>query len=525
VIECQSCGHLNEDGVQFCDRCHAFLEWQGARRTERPQSSVTAELDRTPLVVAPGEKAGCRVRVRNSGTIVDEFRLEVVGDAAAWSAIEPPVVRLFPNTSQAATITFSPPRSPAVGAGPTRYGVKVSSTVRPDVYTVENDLIDVGPYVDWSAELVPPRSRADVEAGHKARVHNRGNAPVQVVVSVRPADDELAFEGVPASLTVAPGQVADAALTVRPRRPAPPEQERSHPFQVVVESLEGRHVTLDGTMVQQGRPIRVEWYARLVPPSSRAAGSVDHRVQVINRGEAPLTVGIQAQDPSGALLLELSGQTLTVAPGDEAEAILRATPVERMSRGPERPRPFQVVVRGPASAQTVMDGLLVQVPPGRERQQGGGGGRRWAALLGVILAALVLGSVFLAARSCGGPTGPPTQISVLDEIGTSRCETFETVDVVIDGRDRGTLTVDNTGRTDATLQATVNGSGAHDYKLVATGKFDVQGHAFELQGGGSGTINVSGAANSFSVEVDDAVLAAGHCPAQGGNWPLLLRAH
>jgi len=268
VIVCQSCGHQNDDRAQFCENCHAFLEWQGTRKTERPAASaVTVTLDSRSLQVVPGASVEGRVRIRNEGTIVDEFRLEVVGGAAAWATIDPPVLRLFPRSTDVARITFKPPRTSDVAAGPVRYGVKVSSTVSPEAYTVENDLIDVGAFEDWNAELQPRSSRGESTGAHTVRVQNRGNVPLQVAISAQPGGDGVTVEGVPASLTVAPGQAAEAPLTVRPTQPAPPEGERSHSFQAVVESLEGRRVTLDGSMVQQGRTLRVEWYARLLPPS------------------------------------------------------------------------------------------------------------------------------------------------------------------------------------------------------------------------------------------------------------------
>jgi hypothetical protein len=531
AIECKSCGHLNDPGAQFCVSCHAFLEWQGTRRSaDKAQSAVTVTLEGRPQQVVPGATAECRVRVRNEGTIVDEFRLEVVGGAAAWAKVDPPVLRLFPHSGDVARVTFSPPRTASVGAGPTRYGVKVSSTVSPDAYTVENDLVDVAAFEDWSAELRPKSSRGEAAVAHTVRVENRGNVPLQVAVSAQPGGDGVAVEGVPASLTVPPGQSAEARLTVRPTQAAAPQSERTHPFQAVVESLEGRRVTLDGAMVQSGRALRVEWYARLVPPSWRASGPVEHRVQVLNRGEEPITVGLQVQDPTDALAFQLSPPSLTVAPGAEAEATLEVAPREALRRGPEQQRPFRVVATGPANQQTAMDGLLVQVRPGKEVERAGGGWWRWA-LAAVLLAALIGGGVAFAASRIGDQGGggggggggsTPVQASVTDEIGTSRCETAETVQVTIDGQDRGTLNVDNRGRTDATLKATLNGAGSHDYQLTATGTFNVQGRTFQIHDGGSGKIDVADGSR-FTVEVDERVLPANRCPAPGGKWPLLLK--
>src|SRR5260370_1009462 len=113
-----------------------------------------------------------------------------------------------------------------------------------------------------------------------------------------------------------------------------------------------------------------------------------------------------------------------------------------------------------------MEGLLVRAPPTAEapRQRAGRRGWRWLALAALLLAGIAATAIVMAWSPFGiggRPSATPIQVSVLDEIGTSRCETSETVDVVIDGQRRGTLTVDSTGHADATLQATLSGAGSH----------------------------------------------------------------
>jgi hypothetical protein len=54
------------------------------------------------------------------------------------------------------------------------------------------------------------------------------------------------------------------------------------------------------------------------------------------------------------------------------------------------------------------------------------------------------------------------------------------------------------------------------------GTFSVQGRTFTLNDSSSGRVDLSDGAR-FAVEVDEKVLPAGRCPAQGGRWPLLLR--
>ena len=65
-----------------------------------------AVLGTRSLAVAPGAQASVEIRIRNNGTVVDQFTLQVLGDAAAWATAEPPVVSLFPGAEQTARITF-----------------------------------------------------------------------------------------------------------------------------------------------------------------------------------------------------------------------------------------------------------------------------------------------------------------------------------------------------------------------------------------------------------------------------------
>ena len=52
----------------------------------------------TPAVsVEPGGTVTVAVKVRNTGTVVDEFVLDVLGDAAGWATVAPPAVNLFPG--------------------------------------------------------------------------------------------------------------------------------------------------------------------------------------------------------------------------------------------------------------------------------------------------------------------------------------------------------------------------------------------------------------------------------------------
>src|SRR3989440_10974832 len=107
--------------------------------------AATATLASKAVTVTPGGEAVSEVRVRNSGTVVDQFTLEVLGDASAWAIVEPAVIPLFPGAEAVARIRFKPPQS---SSGPARAGpfaVLVKSPEDAPAPLVEEGVVEVGP--------------------------------------------------------------------------------------------------------------------------------------------------------------------------------------------------------------------------------------------------------------------------------------------------------------------------------------------------------------------------------------------
>src|SRR6266513_350551 len=92
--------------------------------------AATATLASKAVTVTPGGEALSEVRVRNSGTVVDQFTLEVLGDASAWAIVEPAVIPLFPGAEAVARIKFKPPKSSSVLARAIPFAVRVSPRQR-----------------------------------------------------------------------------------------------------------------------------------------------------------------------------------------------------------------------------------------------------------------------------------------------------------------------------------------------------------------------------------------------------------
>lgn len=212
---------------------------------------ATATLSATGLAVAPGEDVTCTVVVRNTGDLVDEFTVDVVGDAAAWATAEPASVNLVPRASASVVVRFAPPRAAEVAAGPVPFGVRVTSREDPHGSVVEEGAVEVGTFTEVSAELVP----AKVEAGARGRfevvVDNVGNHPVAVRLSPTDPDGELEFKLDRTDVVLAPGTAAFVKLVAKPRDTFLRGPSQPRPFRVEVVPTSGPPLSAAATLVQR----------------------------------------------------------------------------------------------------------------------------------------------------------------------------------------------------------------------------------------------------------------------------------
>lgn len=216
-----------------------------------------ARLENNALSVEPGAAVSVRIRIQNSGQVVDEFTFQVLGDAAPWATVAPAAIPLFPGREETATVTFRPPRTPQVIAGPIHFGVRVVSREDPQGSVVEEGVLNVGAFADASAELVPKNSRGSRSALHEVAVDNRGNGQMQAALSAGDQDKLLTFSLNPSSLVIAPGTAGFARLRVSPRKTFFRGAPKSRSFQVSVQPAGQPPMILDGTMVQG--PLLAPW--------------------------------------------------------------------------------------------------------------------------------------------------------------------------------------------------------------------------------------------------------------------------
>jgi hypothetical protein len=212
---------------------------------------ATTSLASRQLSVTPGGSVDATVQVRNNGMLVDQFTVDVVGDAREWTEVEPRIMNLMPGQDGQISVKFAPPRKPAVNAGFVPFGIRVLSREEPHGSVVEEGTVQVEPFTDLQVELAPKTSKCRSKARHEVVVDNSGNYPIPVELVANDPDDQLKLSLDHNALTVQPGTSAFLRLTAKPHDRFLKGAERRHPFQVTALAGDIPPSTVQGTVVQQ----------------------------------------------------------------------------------------------------------------------------------------------------------------------------------------------------------------------------------------------------------------------------------
>jgi len=169
--------------------------------------------------VTPGGTASTSLTVRNDSDIVEAYRLEVIGDCAAWATVEPERVSLYPGTSETVTIRLEPPRTSEVAAGEVPLAVRVLPTEHPEAVRVPETVVRIEEFRQLHTGIAPRRRRGWLRGRYRLELRNEGNTPVQVGFEPAQPGEELGFAFRPAVRRLEPGESAEVGLRVRTGTP------------------------------------------------------------------------------------------------------------------------------------------------------------------------------------------------------------------------------------------------------------------------------------------------------------------
>jgi hypothetical protein len=218
-------------------------------------------LEESEIAVDPGTESAVELRVRNTGSVLDEFSFSPVGMAQGWISVEPATVSIFPGDEEGVQIHFRPPRLSTTLAGASPFAVKVVPREDPESVAVVEGTLHVSPFDEQGADLLPVTSRGRRVGRHDVLVRNTGNAPIDLRIAAADPKDDLRFDIIPPSLLIEPGTAQHVAVKARPRRTFWSGEPRTWPFRVVLAE-EGKEppFTLDGAMLQES--LAPEWLGR-----------------------------------------------------------------------------------------------------------------------------------------------------------------------------------------------------------------------------------------------------------------------
>jgi len=319
--------------------------------------------------VGAGETATFDLQVRNTGTVVDEFTFEVLGDVPDWVQVEPAVLPLFPGTEETVRVRVTPPRASTTQSGQVAFAIRAVSREDPGGSAVAEATLDVAPFSDLFIELVPRTVRGRRRGKTDLAVDNRGNVPVHLDLVGLDPDEQLAILVDPGAMTSEPGTATFADVVVRPKARFWRGPSKTLPFQVIATPVEeggGEPLTTNGTMVQEAAvppwlartallgllllllliPL---WFAFLKPRvESTARDAAQEEVE-----EALVEAGI---DPDGGGAAGGGEQ----AGGGEAEedegtpvTVTTTSEVEPEDEGPGEPTDLRLAVTAPPGGTSV----------------------------------------------------------------------------------------------------------------------------------------------------------------------------
>ncbi|OLT21075.1 hypothetical protein BJF78_34755 [Pseudonocardia sp. CNS-139] len=210
-----------------------------ARRDPADAPAPAAMMSPDPLVelagrtawAPPGGESRVRVTVHNPGDRDEQYRLDVLGDAARWAQLEPRLLAVPAGESGVTDVVLRPPHGTTAPPG-TALGVRCVRVGGAEQGVVaEADLL-VSPVADLDARIEPAVGSGARRSRHVVTLHRHGSAPAPVVIETGDPRQALGFAVAPREVTVEPGGTERVYVTARTRRPVLLGARRTHPFTV-----------------------------------------------------------------------------------------------------------------------------------------------------------------------------------------------------------------------------------------------------------------------------------------------------
>ena len=198
---------------------------------------VSLDVDR--IAVEPGGQVSVTIKITNPGTIVEGYRVEVVGEGVSdWGEALPPEISIYPQQDASAVIVFSPPGGTGAPGGTWPFGIRVRSTEDADASAVVEGDLEIGKVFGLQAKLLPVNSSGRWRGRHVVQLSNWGNAPAKLTLTATNQDEALGFLIRPDVVELALGGEGRAMVWVKTKTPKLRGATTRIPFTVTGEQAD-----------------------------------------------------------------------------------------------------------------------------------------------------------------------------------------------------------------------------------------------------------------------------------------------
>jgi hypothetical protein len=195
-------------------------------------------LDPPEIEVAPGGAANtATVYVRNMGSDVDQFSIEVAGLDPSWFTAETTAVALFPGDAMPLAVTIHPPPG---AAQPGRYpfGIIARSQTDPNIGAQANGTLAVMGSRAFRSDLAPQRVTAHT-GKYRLTLHNGSSAPLPLELAGYDERNQMSFRfSNPRPVVPASGRLV-VPFAARPKKATFFGQTRPYRFNVAARPAGG----------------------------------------------------------------------------------------------------------------------------------------------------------------------------------------------------------------------------------------------------------------------------------------------
>jgi len=187
-------------------------------------TTIQVHVEPDHLALTLGERASIEVEVFNGSSIVDEFRVDLLGPwidpiRPEWVTIRPLSLALFPNSSGTVLLTLDVPSASQLLAGAHTLGIRVRSTTDPNAAYVAELALTVNSQPIVALHVDPQTVSGGSSAEGIVLARNLGNVPVNLWLQASDPSNAIRADIAHIEVPLAPDEEARIPLVLNARRP------------------------------------------------------------------------------------------------------------------------------------------------------------------------------------------------------------------------------------------------------------------------------------------------------------------